>query len=223
MTTATPTPPTKNDKNVVDWNGLRLTTRPNVYEPREDSFLLAQTAQEHARGLVLDLGCGSGIAGIAAAKNPSMAQVVSADVSIEAIELAKANAQANGTLAKTIFVRSNLFSALPQRFDTILFNPPYLPREKESQTKIAPPLRNALEGGETGRAVLDRFLSQAKAHLTPNGQLFLISSSLSSSKSDGSGNKETLEKLAREGFEGKILAQQRFFFEELVVIAARRA
>lgn len=207
--------------NTVDWQGLKLQTLPEVYEPREDSFLLASIAREKARGLVLDLGCGSGIVGISAAANPAVVNVLAADINPKAVELAKKNAERNGVAGKMNFVHSNLFSSFPaRRFDTILFNPPYLP--KEPGVKVEGEIGKALESGKTGRVLLDRFLHEFAKHLTPSGQLVLLNSSVSSSKGDGTGNQETIAKLQELGFKAQRLASQRFFFEEIVVLHAQR-
>lgn len=206
----------------VDFDGLVLETRGDAYEPREDSFLLARAARAHAFGRVLDLGCGSGIVGISAAQNPRVERVTAVDVNPTALALARENAALNGVAPRFEFVESDLFSALSgSSFDTVCFNPPYLPEEPDA--RLEERARLALEGGKTGRAVLDRFLDDVSSHLATNGIVLVLSSSVASSAGDGSGNAETLEKLAALGFAAGVVANERFFFEELAVVRAQRA
>jgi len=124
----------------------------DVYSPREDSFLLEKAVKENAFGTVLDLGTGSGIQAITAAKNPKVEKVVAADINPAALKTAKENALAQCVSEKIRFAKSDLFSALgEEKFDCILFNPPYLPvSEDENAGDIA------LESGESGREVSRR-------------------------------------------------------------------
>ena len=94
------------------------------YEPREDSELLAKYVKKFAFGNVLDMGTGSGIQAITAAKKKSVKSVVAADIQEEVIENNKNNIKNK----KIKFIVSDLFSNIKnKKFDTIIFNPPYLP------------------------------------------------------------------------------------------------
>ena len=102
---------------------------PEVYEPREDSFLILHQIRRFAKGNVLDMGTGSGILAIEAAKYAD--RVIAADINKDALEFAKEQARANGVI-NTKFVLSDLFSYFeqhPVKFDLIIFNPPYLPED----------------------------------------------------------------------------------------------
>lgn len=205
---------------VVDFSGLRLHTQPSVYVPHEDSFLLADAARTHAKGRVLDLGCGTGIAGLAAARNSAVTEVVFADVNPDALKLAQTNAKANTLKKPHSFVRTDLFAALKgQQFDTICFNPPYLPTEKAE--KIEGLENAAYDGGKDGRKVLDHFLKAFASHLAPGGLLLLLNSSVST-KDGVSGNAETQKALEKLGFKVEVVGEQAFFFEKLVVLLCRR-
>ena len=163
------------------------------YEPREDSFLLEGQVKKHAKGRVLDMGTGSGIQAMAAHKQG--ADVVATDI----------NSQCAQGLPKDIpFIQSDLFSNIEGKYDTIIFNPPYLPDE----TGVL-----AEDGGPTGRELLDRFLIEAKAYLAPQGQLLFVQSSIT-------GTNKTKQRLLELGYEWEILSRQRIFFEELVVFRA---
>ncbi len=142
-----------------------------VYTPREDSFLL----RDHIRQLdldgkkVLDMGTGSGIIAIEAAKNG--ADVTAADINPEAINYADEQARKKGLEDSIEFVESDLFQDVNGKYDFILFNPPYLP-EKEGVSG-----EKTWEGGETGVEITRQFIDSAQTHLSENGQLIVIMSS----------------------------------------------
>ncbi len=208
------------NSDVIEFSGLRLHTTASVYVPHEDSFLLAEAARAHARDRVLDLGCGTGIAGLSAAQNESVTEVVFADVNPAALTLAETNTMENKVEKPHSFVHTDLFSALDgEQFDTVCFNPPYMPTAKAE--KIEGLENAAYDGGEDGRKVLDRFLDQFAAHLSPDGILLLLNSSVSA-KDSVSGNEETKKKLEGKSFNVEESGRQAFFFEQLVVFRCWR-
>ncbi len=202
---------------IVEFSGLALHAQPSVYVPHEDSFLLADAARLHAKGRVLDLGCGTGIAGLSASQNKAVTEVVFADVNPAALELAEKNAKQNKLKKLHSFVQTDLFSGFTktEKFDTICFNPPYLPTA--SAEKIEGLENAAYDGGADGRKVLDRFLDQFAAQLAPGGSLLLLNSSVSA-KGGLSGNDETKKLLEKKGFKVDEVGEQAFFFEKLVVL-----
>jgi release factor glutamine methyltransferase len=167
-----------------------------IYHPREDSVLLSDMVAAHAKGDVLDIGTGSGIQGITAALKGC--RVTFADIDGNAIRAAEENAKLNGV--DGVFVVSDLFSKIEGRFDTIIFNPPYLP-----STKIE---EKALDGGKGGRELIERFLVGYRAHLKPGGIALLLESSFSG-----------YQKEVKDG--AKVLAKTHYFFEDLVVLELR--
>jgi release factor glutamine methyltransferase len=123
---------------------------------------------------VLDMGCGSGVLGLTlAAERPEWA-VTLADVSPDALALARENAER--IEARNVnFVESNLFSALAGPFDGIVANLPYVPEtERASLTREVmhdPAL--ALFSGPDGLDLIRRFIPAAFEHLKPGGWLVL--------------------------------------------------
>lgn len=165
-----------------------------VYEPREDSFLLEKYVKKFAKGDVLEIGIGSGLQ-IAAAL-PRAKSVTGADINPKAIESCKKRFG-----SKAIFLVSDLFSSVSGKFDVIIFNAPYLPDEEGYEDK-------ALDGGAEGFEVIGRFLKDAKSFLKDGGLILLVFSSLS--------NKLEVDKLIVEnGFEFVELERVHIAFEDI--------
>jgi release factor glutamine methyltransferase len=198
----------------VDFFGLKLALHPEVYEPSDDSGLMVEAAREYSRGLVLDLGCATGVFGIASALKPEVTSVVCADINPAAVALAKKNAALNGVGKTVSFVQTDLFSVFEtpmKKFDVIGFNPPYLPTTPAE--RVHGTLNLAFDGGKSGRKITDRFLSDFQGHLAPGGILILLQSSLS-------GIEKTTAILEKKGFAVEKLSSKRFFFEEICVLVA---
>jgi HemK-related putative methylase len=176
-----------------------------IYEPREDSYFLETQIGRYARGNVLDMGTGSGILAFAAAKTAKT--VLAVDINSHAIELLKKVCEQKKI--QTINTRkSNLFSQVKEKFDCIIFNPPYLPNE---------PLASdiALDGGPEGYELILRFLSQAKHHLTETGVVILLFSSFSKKKIID-------HALLSQGYSFEEIATKNLDFEILYIYAIRR-
>ena len=102
---------------------------------------------------------------------------------------------------------SDLFLNITGTFDTIIFNPPYLPLDPSEDHESA----LMTTGGATGIELLTRFLSEAKSHLHPGGKILFVCSSLT-------GDVEEL--LLRLGYHFLLLDQESHFFETLKVYTA---
>lgn len=165
-----------------------------IYEPGEDSFLLVSFINKYAKGSVLDMGCGSGILALESMKYTN--NVLAADINGKAVEYCK-NHGINA-------VKSNLFSNIKGRFGLIIFNPPYLPKDKRENKKDS----IALAGGKKGYEIIERFLKDAKRHIEENGKILIVVSSLT-------GDAEKLFK--KYGYKFKMLAEESYFFEKLRV------
>ena len=158
-----------------------------MYEPAEDSYLLQKYVRMLAKGNVLDVGTGSGIQAETAAEKGC--RVVAVDSDASAIKKLKNtfnekksrnkhsvknnSLKNNGKPMRNIaFIESNLFSNIRNKFDTIIFNPPYLPSDQKNPDP-------ALDGGKKGYEVLETFLSQASHYLKSDGIILIVFSSLS--------------------------------------------
>jgi len=173
---------------------------PEVYPPLEDSLLLAAEVRKHAVGRVLDMGCGSGIQSLNALKRKSVKSVLGVDVNKKAIAHCKKNIKGR----KVKFIHSDLFKKVPaSKFDTIIFNPPYLPKDEY-------PDDPATIGGTEGWETIERFLQQAPEYLTLNGQILLLFTSLTDKK-------KVHELLDTALFDWKALATNHISFETYYV------
>ncbi|MDZ7745696.1 MAG: HemK2/MTQ2 family protein methyltransferase [Halobacteriales archaeon] len=147
-----------------------------VYQPAEDSRLLADVAVDRAHDAtrVLDVGTGSGyIAGRVA--RDTAASVVASDVNPHACRQARANAHEESI--PLAVVRGDCTRPFePETFDVVTFNPPYLPRDAEAERDDW--MERALTGGETGREVIESFLDDVGRVLTPDGVVLLLVSTL---------------------------------------------
>lgn len=191
-----------NGMKQVEWNGLLLDVPESVYEPREDSFLLAQHLPDCKGKTFLDMGCGSGIQSLAALQKGAT-EVTIVDRNKDALWAAEKNIQRNFPLAKVKTVASFLFDKVEkQPFDVIAFNPPYLPSEETNDIRV--------DGGERGREVLDRFLEELPNWLSKEGKAVILHSSFNE-------DEETQEQLKKLKLEFEVVASERFFFEELSV------
>ncbi|GAB7092942.1 class I SAM-dependent methyltransferase [Halolamina litorea] len=175
-----------------------------VYQPAEDSGLLADAATEFARGRTLEVGTGSGW--VAEQTAPEVPRMVAADINPHACE----SARERGVEA----VRTNLMDAFADgSFETVLFNPPYLPTDPENEWDDW--MEQALSGGESGRELIEPFLEDLSRVLTPGGQALLLVSSLA--------GYEEVEELARSaGFVPEEVRQESYPFETLSILRLTR-
>lgn len=170
----------------------------HVYTPAEDSFLILEHMSIPQGSRVLDMGTGSGILAVEAAK--SAREVVAADINPDAIEDLQRKAIQN-----IIPIHSDLFKNVDGTFDVILFNAPYLPGKEDS----------IWSGGEQGREVISNFLKAAGSHMEVRGRIFLLISSQT-------GIDETLALFTKHGFDPVITAKKHLFFETLALIQATK-
>jgi ribosomal protein L3 glutamine methyltransferase len=123
---------------------------------------------------ILDLCTGSGCIGIACAAAFPIAQVELADLSLDALDVARSNVARHDCGARVKVIRSDLFSALRRRkYGLIVSNPPYVPTAEVDA--LAPEFRHeprmALEAGTDGMSLVERILREAPEHLTEQGVL----------------------------------------------------
>ncbi len=168
-----------------------------VYEPREDSFLLAEEVKKYSKGKVLDMGSGSGILAEIALENTK--DVLAVDIDKEAVELLRKK----GINAKV----SDLFSNVDGKFDLIIFNPPYLPSKEILDREV--------DGGRDGFEVIERFFRDVSKYLNEDGKILILLSSFT--------NLFKVKKIIKEeGFKFKVSNKKKIDFEELYVWLVER-
>ena len=177
-----------------------------VYGPAEDSGLLAEAAVESAHGRVLEVGTGSGWVAQRIREERGL-RVVGSDLNPHAAREASERG-VEGIVADLL----DPFRA--DAFDTICFNPPYLPTDPDNEWDDW--MEHALSGGESGRELIEPFLADVGRVLAPGGDVFLLVSSLT-------GYEAVLESIASAGFAHEVAVEESFPFETLSVLRLWRA
>jgi release factor glutamine methyltransferase len=194
----------------MEYEGLLIYTHPEVYEPAEDTFLLAKNLEIQRKDEVLEIGTGTGLIAVYTAQRTK--NVVATDINEHAIKCALKNTISNKTYNLELR-HGDLFEPVTnEKFDLILFNTPYLPTSEDE--KLDDNLNAAFDGGLDGREVIDKFIGDVKDYLKEEGRVQLVQSSLSD-------NDKTLQKLQELGFDAEITARENCFFEEIVVITGK--
>ena len=163
----------------ADFMGLRFRVDGAVLIPRQDTETLVEATlielrQRPGRPALLDLCAGSGCVGLSLASLAPNARITLADVSHEALEIARANQKDLGV--KVELRQGVLFNAVGrERFDIIASNPPYIPTSELSglQQELRFEPRIALDGGSDGLDFYRRIAEGAVDHLNPGGAIFL--------------------------------------------------
>jgi release factor glutamine methyltransferase len=130
--------------------------------------------------------------------------VTSGDINPKAVELTRRNFEAN-RLSSDV-VETDVYSAIDGRFDTIVFNLPYLPVDEEGL------LAKAWSGGPDGLGPLPKLLEEAPEHLNEGGRVVVVVSSLM----DGAALHELLDQ-----YDYRVIGESRMFFEKLSVVEIR--
>jgi len=163
----------------ADFMGLRFRVDNAVLIPRQDTETLVEAAlielrQRPGSPALLDLCAGSGCVGLSLASLAPNARITLADISPEALEVARANQKNLGVKAE--LRQGDLFNAVGrERFDIIASNPPYIPTGELSglQREVRFEPRIALDGGADGLDFYRRIAEGAVDHLNPGGAIFL--------------------------------------------------
>lgn len=153
---------------------------PAVLIPRPETELLVEMVfariPESCSCRILDLGTGSGAIGITIAKHRPEASVTAVDLSVDAVNIAKWNAQNLGI--ENIYIQEgdwfdSLFADEP--FDLIVSNPPYVARNdphlRQGDLRFEPDI--ALSADEDGLASIRQIIATAPTYLVDGGQLVL--------------------------------------------------
>jgi release factor glutamine methyltransferase len=185
-----------------EYRGFSIIIPAGVYEPREDTDLLADAAERISDKDVLEMGCGSGIISLILARNGN--SVTAVDIDQKAVDATIENAM-NNRLKLTV-VKSDLFEKVRGTFDYVLFNFPYLPEKITDENR-------AWAAGEDIE-VIRHFARGARNHLRPGGRMLFVISSLT--------NLENVLKVFQwHGHECNVLAEKKIPWETLYLIEAK--
>ena len=184
--------------------GVPILVTPSVCNPksmRTGAFFASRlnaglvTPDQH----VLDMGTGSGICAVFAAKRGC--RVVAVDINAAAVRCAAINASLSDVAQKIEVRHGDLFAPVAgERFDLVLFNPPFL--------RGIP--RNDRDRAWRSSDVAERFAAGLAAHLKPGGAALVLLSSFG----DAAG---FFEQFRKYGFAVSLVAQRRFVNERLAL------
>lgn len=163
--------------------GLDLIVTPAVLIPRPETEHVVEATLELVRDRsaplrIADIGAGSGCIALALAHELPQAQISAADISEEALEIARINCQRLNMASRIELHRSDLLSGFAENetFDFIVCNPPYVselkPETVQKQVREFEP-RVAVFSGPSGLEAYERLIPQAREHLAPGGWLVM--------------------------------------------------
>lgn len=179
-----------------------------IYQPAEDSFLLAKHVRARTKGIVLDIGTGSGIQAAAALEKAE--KVYAIDLNPKAVSRVKKKYPAIECHESNLleYFRKNKDKKKSIKFDLIIFNPPYLPDDARIKDI-------ALDGGKCGYEIIERFLAGAEEFLKDEGKILMVFSSLT--------KREEVNKIvSRNLLSAELLEKKHLFFEDLYVYSIKK-
>ena len=112
-------------ERTVSYMDLTLAIPPEVMPITPTSHLLGRAVLDHVSpgDRVLDMGTGCGVNALLAARRG--AEVVAVDINPRAVQAARANAARNGLADRVEVRRSDVFAAVEETFDLVVFDPPF--------------------------------------------------------------------------------------------------
>ncbi|HSZ07381.1 MAG TPA: methyltransferase [Steroidobacteraceae bacterium] len=186
-------------------SGMPLLVTPGVLNPRlmrTGAFFASQLTRAvlPADADVLDMGTGSGVCALAAARHAR--RVVASDIDESAVRCARINMLLNEADAKVHVLQGDLFEPLgDRRFDVVLFNPPFvrgIPRNNADRAWRSPDMA-------------ERFAAGLRAHLRPSGYALVLLSTY--------GDPRTfIEEFRRHAFEISIVSERSYINEKLAIL-----
>lgn len=162
-----------------DFMGLNFKVNSNVLIPEQDTEVLVEEAMRYTEDgfKVLDLCTGSGCIALSLLNYTNDTRAVCTDISGEALDVAKENAESLRLSDRVTFVKTDLFPGEDMgKFDIIVSNPPYI-ATKVIET-LAPEVKDyeprlALDGSEDGLLFYRRIVDSVQKYLFSSGYLFL--------------------------------------------------
>ena len=159
--------------------GMDIIVSPDVLTPRPETEELVELAgtlfARQAPLAILDMCTGSGCIALALAAKFPKAQILAADISVKALEIAKQNVRKFRRDEQVHLLQSDVWENIQGTFDLIISNPPYIPSEiVDTLTReVLREPRLALDGGADGLDVVRSICNAADSYLNPGGYLAL--------------------------------------------------
>jgi release factor glutamine methyltransferase len=170
-------------KGFTEFRGLDLLARPGVFVPRDSSEFLAEQAvrrlRRRRRPIHVDLATGGGPVALAVANEVGKARVYGADLSVDAIKLARKNAKHLELNVR--FVRGDLFDALPRAIrgtvDVITLHPPYVAAHEiddlPDEIREWEPVDTLTDHSDDGLGLVSRTVEESPSWLRKDGWLLV--------------------------------------------------
>ncbi|RKY84703.1 peptide chain release factor N(5)-glutamine methyltransferase [candidate division KSB1 bacterium] len=173
--------------NETEFMGLRFKVNKNVFIPRPETEILVEkiieVAKEKWNNLlkvsILEVGTGSGNIAVSLAHFLPNAEILSMDISKEALDIARENSELNNTTFRTTFIEKSIFSLNKDSFRDVrilVSNPPYVSRTEfealEPEVRDFEPKIAYFEGGD-GLSFYRKICSVASSWISGDGCLFL--------------------------------------------------
>lgn len=167
------------------------------YSPAEDTFFFAENLENEKGESALDIGTATGY--LAKILSSKFSHVVATDVNLDSLQ------SQNPKFPNRICCNSA--DALRYKFDLIVCNLPYLPSEIVSDQTI--------NGGKEGLEIPLKIIKSAKDCIKKGGKFLFLTSSLANYQ-------KLIQKTKALGYKVRIVASKKLFFEELILIEARK-
>ena len=164
-----------------EFYGRDFRVSPDVLIPRPETEAIVELAvrflADRPEPRFLDIGTGSGCIAVSIAAELPSARGVAADISPEALAVARENAETHGVAERISFTEGDLFGPAGRaEFDLVASNPPYIPLDEflglEPEVRDFEP-RSALTDEGDGLAFIRRIIAEASHHLRPGGKLLV--------------------------------------------------
>jgi release factor glutamine methyltransferase len=170
-----------------------------LYNPSDDTYLIADSIVRYKGNYALEIGTGSGFLTAILCKNYKF--VVGTDIDFKPLQYSK---YFLNKFNNKFLICCDICEPIRFMFDIIVCNPPYLPIDSENSSDYA------VYGGITGLETTLRMLQLYKSNLNDDGKIVFIKSSLSNSEKFDQFVKSNLLKI-------RTLATKRHFYERLEV------
>jgi len=172
----------------------------DVYSISEDTLLVLDNIRCGKK--VLEIGTGNGAIAIECAKLGS--SVLAVDIDKDAVDRVREEAKNKNLKIKARV--SNLFENVKGKYDTIIFNPPYLPGNAKDLKDL-----QWAGGGKYGDEIILKFLKDAWKYLAENGEIYIILSSFN-----------RLNKILKMPYKFEKIAQMKLSFHEIYLYRAKK-